>query len=152
MLQVKHDQSQEIMTDIFIQTAQEQNFRKYRKFRIPFVISLSQLRKLLLLRPKKWGNFSGKSKWIHFSKQFLKRNQKLCVSKLQLEASQAIISGAGVLLCSLVVFCTFKESINFIIFLLDFNDIYVFVLISYLSMVDLVQSIHTYCCCKAKET
>ena len=37
MLQVKHDQSREIVTDIFTQTTQEKNFKKNQEFRIPSV-------------------------------------------------------------------------------------------------------------------
>ena len=38
MLQIKHGQSREIVTDIFTQVTQEQNFRKNRDCRIPSVI------------------------------------------------------------------------------------------------------------------
>ena len=38
MLQIKHGQSQEIVTNIFTQTTQELTFRKNREFKIPSVI------------------------------------------------------------------------------------------------------------------
>ena len=38
MLQIKHGQSREIVTDIFTQVTHEQNFRKNRDCRIPSVI------------------------------------------------------------------------------------------------------------------
>ena len=37
MLQIKHGQSQEILTDIFTQTTQELNFRKKKAIRTPSV-------------------------------------------------------------------------------------------------------------------
>ena len=37
MLQVKHDQSREIVTDIFTKATQEKNFKRNQEFRIPSV-------------------------------------------------------------------------------------------------------------------
>ena len=76
----------------------------------------------LLLRSQKLGHHSGKNKLIHFSKQFQKRNQKLCTTKLPLRALQPIYK--WYLFSSMMSSCiSCIQSISFIILLLDFNGI-----------------------------
>ena len=102
------------------------NFRKNQDCRIPCEHSVSWFWKELLLRPQKLRNRSGKHKWINFSKQFQKRNQKLGATKFQLQALQAVYKWLSS--SSMMSSCIFHiQTVRFIILVLHFNDFYFFV-------------------------
>ena len=90
ILQIKHGQSCETVTDIFTQKTKEYNFRQNRDFRIPSAKNTVYLGSESTYYYQNLGNSSEKNKWIQFSNQIQKRNQKLGTTKLPSEALQAI--------------------------------------------------------------
>ena len=66
--------------------------------------------------PKKLGNRSDTNKRIHYSKQFQKKNQKLCTTELPLEASQAMYK-----------WCWYSSIMSIYIFYIQGIKIYYFI-------------------------
>ena len=107
ILQIKHTQSREILL-IFLHRQHRSRISEKSRLKDTFCEhSVSWFWKHLLFRTEKLGNCCGKNKWIHFSKQFQKGNQKLSTTKLPWQVSQALYKWCWFPWC-LVVYFIFK--------------------------------------------
>ena len=96
MFQIKHEQSPEIVSDIFAQTTQRYNFSQNRDFRIRSVKSFYHgSESISYFRPKIWEIVPAKIKETNSVNSFKKKIRKWVPQSCPCRYSKQYISGVG---------------------------------------------------------
>ena len=123
VIQIKHDQSREIVTNIFTQTTEQYNCKQDRDFRIRSINTVYHGFESTSYLDPKIGKIFGK---FNSPNIFQKGNQKLSTTKLPLQASEAVYKWC--LFSPIISSCIcYIQSICLTMLSLDFNNFYVFV-------------------------